>query len=41
MKIWGVIVEINNKDMVISFFGGLWGFVLVEEVFDVFENVKG
>lgn len=40
MKIWGVIVEINNKDMVISLPGGLRGFVLASEASEVFANSK-
>lgn len=40
MKIWGVIAEINLKDMVISLPGGLRGFVSAEEASDVFGSAK-
>lgn len=35
MKLWGVIVEVNRKDLVISLPGGLRGFVHSEEVTDI------
>ena len=35
MKLWGVISEVNTKDLVISLPGGLRGFVRAEEVLDV------
>ncbi|URE17983.1 Suppressor of forked protein (Suf) [Musa troglodytarum] len=35
MKLWGVIVEVNRKDLVISLPGGLRGFVHAEEVIDI------
>ncbi|CAL9060989.1 unnamed protein product [Musa banksii] len=35
MKLWGVIVEVNRKDLVISLPGGLRGFVHAEEVTDI------
>ncbi|KAJ6846908.1 rRNA biogenesis protein RRP5 [Iris pallida] len=35
MKLWGVIVEVNPKDLVISLPGGLRGFVRAEEVSDI------
>lgn len=34
MKIWGVIAEINKKDLVISLPGGLRGLVRACEAFD-------
>lgn len=35
MKLLGVIVEVNPKDLVISLPGGLRGFVRAEEVSDI------
>ncbi|KAJ4801242.1 hypothetical protein LUZ62_052488 [Rhynchospora pubera] len=35
MKFWGVVVEVNPKDLVISLPGGLKGFVHAEEISDV------
>ncbi|KAJ6839615.1 rRNA biogenesis protein RRP5 [Iris pallida] len=35
MKLWGVIVEVNPKDLVVSLPGGLRGFVRAEEVSDI------
>lgn len=34
MKLWGVIIEVNQKDLVISLPGGLRGFVRIEDVSD-------
>lgn len=31
MKLWGAILEVNEKDFVVSFFGGLRGLVRVSE----------
>ncbi|ONK74792.1 uncharacterized protein A4U43_C03F10190 [Asparagus officinalis] len=40
MKLWGVIVEVNQKDLVIGLPGGLRGFVRTEDVSDiVLDNV--
>ena len=36
MKLWGAIVEVNPKDLVVSLPGGLRGFVRVEEASDIF-----
>ncbi|WOL03965.1 rRNA biogenesis protein RRP5 [Canna indica] len=38
MKLWGIIVEINQKDVVIGLPGGLRGFVHAEEVTDILVN---
>ncbi|KAJ3670185.1 hypothetical protein LUZ60_010509 [Juncus effusus] len=35
MKIWGIVVEVNSKDVVISLPGGLRGFVREEEISDI------
>lgn len=35
MKVWGTIVEVNRKDLVVSLPGGLRGFVQAEEVADM------
>lgn len=35
MKLWGVIVEVNPKDLVIGLPGGLRGYVRAEEVSDI------
>lgn len=35
MKLWGVVAEVNAKDLVISLPGGLRGFVRAEEVLDI------
>lgn len=34
MKLWGVIGEINKKDLVVALPGGLRGFVRVVDAFD-------
>lgn len=34
MKLWGVIAEVNDKDIVVSLPGGLRGLVLASEAFD-------
>lgn len=38
MKLWGVITEVNSKDLVVSLPGGLRGFVRSEEVADIVLN---
>ncbi|XP_010934562.1 rRNA biogenesis protein RRP5 isoform X2 [Elaeis guineensis] len=35
MKLWGVIIEVNTKDLVIGLPGGLRGYVRAEEVSDI------
>ncbi|XP_074568731.1 uncharacterized protein LOC141825245 [Curcuma longa] len=35
MKLWGVVVEVNKKDLAISLPGGLRGFVRAEQTTDV------
>lgn len=41
MKLWGAIVEVNPKDLVVSLPGGLRGFVRVEDASDIFvERIK-
>lgn len=35
MKFWGVVIEVNPKDLVISLPGGLKGFVHVDEISDI------
>lgn len=35
MKFWGVVIEVNPKDLVISLPGGLKGFVHAEEISDI------
>ncbi|KAI4310641.1 hypothetical protein MLD38_035604 [Melastoma candidum] len=41
MKLWGVISEINEKDLVVGLPGGLRGFTRVADAFDhVFDEVK-
>lgn len=34
MKLWGVIAEVNEKDIVVSLPGGLRGLVRAAEAFD-------
>ncbi|XP_072958510.1 rRNA biogenesis protein RRP5 isoform X2 [Typha angustifolia] len=41
MKLWGVIIEVNPKDLVISLPGGLRGFVRAEEVSDIDKEYSG
>ena len=43
MKLWGVISEVNQKDVVVSLPGGLRGLVRASEAFDPLPNdgVKG
>ncbi|KAG9456393.1 hypothetical protein H6P81_000901 [Aristolochia fimbriata] len=36
MKLWGVVVEVNSKDLVMGLPGGLRGFVCAEEASDFF-----
>ncbi|KAJ0982713.1 hypothetical protein J5N97_010968 [Dioscorea zingiberensis] len=38
MKLWGVITEVNSKDLVVSLPGGLRGYVRSEDVADVVLN---
>ncbi|XP_068652858.1 rRNA biogenesis protein RRP5 isoform X2 [Aristolochia californica] len=38
MKLWGMVVEVNSKDLVISLPGGLRGFVRAEEASDLFSE---
>ncbi|CAA6662870.1 unnamed protein product [Spirodela intermedia] len=40
MKLWGVVSEVNTKDLVISLPGGLRGFVRAEEVLDIIPDDK-
>ncbi|KAG5552270.1 hypothetical protein RHGRI_010375 [Rhododendron griersonianum] len=40
MKLWGVISEVNEKDIVISLPGGLRGLVRASEAFDPFSDNK-
>ncbi|KAL7197319.1 hypothetical protein ACSBR2_019960 [Camellia fascicularis] len=40
MKLWGVIAEVNEKDIVISLPGGLRGLVRASEAFDPISNNK-
>ena len=40
MKLWGVITEVNSKDLVVSLPGGLRGFVRSEEAADIVLNNK-
>ncbi|KAI8558819.1 hypothetical protein RHMOL_Rhmol04G0125900 [Rhododendron molle] len=40
MKVWGVISEVNEKDIVISLPGGLRGLVRASEAFDPFSDNK-
>jgi rRNA biogenesis protein RRP5 len=35
MKLWGVVIEVNQKDIVLSLPGGMRGFVRSEDVCDV------
>ncbi|CAM0905650.1 unnamed protein product [Alopecurus aequalis] len=35
MKLWGVVIEVNQKDIIVSLPGGMRGFVLTEEVSDL------
>nr|BAC79783.2 putative pre-rRNA processing protein RRP5 [Oryza sativa Japonica Group]BAD31015.1 putative pre-rRNA processing protein RRP5 [Oryza sativa Japonica Group] len=35
MKLWGVVIEVNQKDIVVSLPGGMRGFVRSEEVHDI------
>lgn len=43
MKLWGVISEVNEKDIVVSLPGGLRGLVRASEALDTFvdKEVKG
>ncbi|XP_020532096.1 rRNA biogenesis protein RRP5 [Amborella trichopoda] len=41
MKIWGIISEVNAKDLLVSLPGGLKGFVKVEEASDLFLEKGG
>lgn len=43
MKLWGVIAEVNEKDIVVSLPGGLRGLVRASDAFDpIFDDeVKG
>lgn len=34
MKLWGVVAEVNEKDLVVSLPGGLRGLVRASEAFD-------
>jgi rRNA biogenesis protein RRP5 len=34
MKLWGVVIEVNQKDIVVSLPGGMRGFVRSEDVCD-------
>ena len=39
MKLWGVVAEVNEKDLVVSLPGGLRGLVRASEAFDpVFDD---
>ena len=38
MKLWGVVIEVNQKDIIVSLPGGMRGFVLTEEVSDIALN---
>jgi rRNA biogenesis protein RRP5 len=40
MKLWGVVAEVNNKDLVVSLPGGLRGIVHASDVFDPIFNDK-
>ncbi|MQM05855.1 hypothetical protein Taro_038668, partial [Colocasia esculenta] len=40
MKLWGVIAEVNTKDLVVSLPGGLRGFVRAEEALDIAPDDK-
>ena len=35
MKLWGVVTEVNQKDIVLSLPGGMRGFVRSEDVCDI------
>ncbi|KAM0907252.1 hypothetical protein ACQ4PT_016250 [Festuca glaucescens] len=35
MKLWGVVIEVNQKDIIVSLPGGMRGFVRTEEVSDI------
>ena len=35
MKLWGVVIEVNQKDIVLSLPGGMRGFVRSEDVCDI------
>jgi len=35
MKLWGVVIEVNQKDIVLSLPGGIRGFVRSEDVCDI------
>lgn len=41
MKLWGVITEVNEKDIVVSLPGGLRGLVRAREAFDPLSNSEG
>lgn len=40
MKLWGVVSEVNKKDLVISLPGGLRGLVHPEDSCDIFSDYK-
>jgi hypothetical protein len=35
MKLWGVVIEVNQKDLIVGLPGGMRGFVRTEEVSDI------
>jgi rRNA biogenesis protein RRP5 len=35
MKLWGVVIEVNHKDVVVSLPGGMRGFVRLVDVCDI------
>lgn len=35
MKVWGVVIEVNPKEVVVSLPGGMRGFVRSEDVCDI------
>jgi hypothetical protein len=35
MKLWGVVIEVNQKDIIVGLPGGMRGFVRTEEVSDI------
>lgn len=38
MKLWGVILEVGRRDLVVSLPGGLRGFVKAEDASDLFSG---
>lgn len=40
MKLWGVVVEVNQKDLVVGLPGGLRGFVRAEDASDCFSGTR-